>query len=243
MKTLATTSFKTTSWTTLLEAAKPGSPGGQEAIAALYQDYWRPLYSYVRKRGYSAADAEDVTQDFFVALLGKQRLTGLTREGRRFRSFLLAALKNHLANVWDRAHAARRGCGQIPLPLDVLDAEEGYQAGFATQPDADRVFARHWAQTLLERARSRLESECAGMGKGPLFAALRNHLQGDGEGRAYTELASQLGLTEGALRVAAHRLRRRFGEVLRAEVEFTVENPAEVQGELRELIQLVGATS
>jgi len=241
MKT-TTSAFTTTRWTVLLEAAQPSSGAGQDAFAQLYRDYWRPLYSYVRKRGFPPADAEDATQDFFVALLHKQRLAGLTREGGRFRSFLLTALKNHLANVWDRGQAARRGSGQIPLPLDLAGAESGYAASFASEPDAERVFARHWAQTLLERARGRLETECAAAGKGPLFTALRAHLQGDATGRPYAELAPDLGLTEGALKVAAHRLRHRFGELLRDEVALTVDGPGEVQGELRELIQLVGET-
>lgn len=144
MKTTAGATFRTTRWTALLEAARPGSAAGQAAFAELYQAYWRPLYSYVRRRGYPAAEAEDVRQDFFVALLAKQRLSGLTREGGRFRSFLLAALKNHLANVWDRAQAARRGSGQTPMPLELAEAEACYAACFATEPDPERVYARWW---------------------------------------------------------------------------------------------------
>lgn len=240
MTPTASTVFTTTCWTQLLEVVRPDSMGGQEAFAQLYVDYWRPLYSYVRKRGLTPTDAEDVTQDFFVALLAKRRLSGLTRDGGRFRSFLLTALNNHLANAWDRAHTARRGSGQAALPLDLAEAESGYAAGFATEPDAERVFARQWAQTLVERVRCQLEAECAATGKSALFAALRGQIQGDGGGRPYAELAPELGLSEGALKVAAHRLRHRFGELLRAEVTRTVSDPAEVQQELRELIVLLG---
>ena len=242
MNPTVSTAFTTTRWTQLMEAVRPDSADGQEAFAQLYVDYWPPLYSYVRKRGFAPTDAEDITQDFFVALLAKQRLAGLTRDGGRFRSFLLAALKNHLANAWNHAHTARRGGGQAALPLDLAEAESGYAAGFATEPDAERVFARQWAQTLVERVRRRLETESATTGKGKLFAALRGQLQGDGGGRPYAELAPELGLSEGALKVAAHRLRHRFGELLREEVTRTVADPTEVQQELRELIVLLGET-
>jgi RNA polymerase sigma-70 factor (ECF subfamily) len=174
--------FGTTHWTVVLAAATPevGRSGG--AFAELYVAYWPPLYAYSRRRGFSPAEAEDIIQDFFTRLVSKEALSGLQREGGKFRSFLLRALDNFLANEWDRAQAQKRGGGQRPLSLNV---EEG-EARFALEaPDAqtpESLFEKRWAFTLLEHVTDQLHDEYAGAGKRELFDQLRGHLPGDRSG-------------------------------------------------------------
>jgi RNA polymerase sigma-70 factor (ECF subfamily) len=209
-----------------------------EAFAQLYRDYWYPLYAYVRRRGRSPHEAEDLTQDFFVSLIERQRLTGLEREGGRFRSFLLKTLQNFLANEWDRATAQKRGGGQSIVPLDEVDAESRLLANSATEaPEA--TFDRHWAFAVIEHAMQHLEAELRSAGKESILQSLRLHLQGDRGGRPYAEIAAEWGLSESAVKTTVHRLRRRFGELLRAELARTVGNDAEVEKELRHLIEVV----
>lgn len=232
--------FVATRWTVVLEAAEANPAGASEAFGTLYRDYWPPLYAYVRRRGHDPSAAEDITQDFFVALLAKQRLTGLTREGGRFRSFLLTALKHHLANHRDHACAAKRGHGATPLSLDELAAESAYQSVAPDTLPPEQLFERQWALTLLQLARNRLESELAASGKGDLVRTLGPLLLGGSPAGTYAELAGRAGLSEGALKVTIHRLRKRFGELLRQEIARTVASPAEVPAELRHLIEVVG---
>jgi RNA polymerase sigma-70 factor (ECF subfamily) len=232
--------FRTTHWTVVLEASRADSQHSQEAFASLYLQYWYPLYAYVRRRGYQPAEAEDITQDFFTRLLSHESLAGLQRAGGKFRSFLLKTLENFLANEWDRAHAQKRGGGQPPLSLNV---EQG-EARFALDaPDADTpasLFEKRWAFTLLERVMARLQTEYVEADKHSLFDQLRSHLQGDRSGPAYAVIAAQCGLSEGAVKVAAHRMRYRYGELLREEIARTVSSSEEVDEELRYLIRVIG---
>lgn len=232
--------FTTTHWSVILEAARPEAPGSVDAFARLYRDYWYPLYAYVRRRGRSPHDAEDLTQDFFSSLLEHQRLRGLDRGGGRFRSFLLKALQNFLANEWDRATARKRGGGCAIVPLDEVEAESRFLAD-PTQPAPELGFERAWAFTVIELALRNLESELRAAGKGAWFERLRPHLQSDPKGRPYAELGAELGMTEGAVKVAVHRLRQRYGELLRAEVARTVASEADIAEELRHLIATVSA--
>ena len=232
--------FTTTHWSVILEAARPDSPGGMDALARLYRDYWYPLYAYVRRRGRSPQDAEDLTQDFFVALLEKRRLSGLERGGGRFRSFLLKALQNFLANEWDRVTAKKRGGGGAIVSLDDIDAESRYLAD-SSSDDPEAGFERHWAFAVIEQAMRNLEMELRGTGKEHILGHLRPHLQGDRNGRPYAEIATELGVTESAVKMTVHRLRQRYGELLRAEVARTVSDETEVDRELRHLIQVVSA--
>jgi RNA polymerase sigma-70 factor (ECF subfamily) len=236
----ASGSFRTTHWTVVLEAALPDGDAGKEAFAQLYLDYWPPLYAYSRRRGFSPAEAEDIIQDFFTCLVSKESLSGLQREGGKFRSFLLRALANFLANEWDRAQAQKRGGGQRPLSLN---AEEG-EARFALEaPDAETpesLFEKRWAFTLLEHITEQLRNEFAATNKHELFDQLRSHLQGDRSGPPYATVAAQCGMTEGAVKVAVHRMRHRYGELLREAIVRTVSNPTEVDEELRHLISVVG---
>lgn len=232
--------FTTTCWSVVLEAADPECPGSQDAFAQLYQDYWFPLYAYVRRRGWSPHEAEDLTQDFFVSLLEKKRLRGLEREGGRFRSFLLKSLQNFLTNAWDRAGALKRGGGCVVVPLDTSEAEAHFLADpFTPAPEAG--FDRNWAFTLIGNAIQNLERELRAGGKEKLFLHLRPHLQGDSNGRPYAEIALELGMSEGAVKVAVHRLRHRCGELLRAEVARTVDRPEELERELSHLMSVVAS--
>lgn len=234
------TPFVSTRWTVVLAAAEPDSTDAREAFGSLYRDYWPPLYAYVRRRGHEPAAAEDITQDFFVALLEKQRLNGLTREGGKFRSFLLTALKNHLANEWDRSRAARRGGGVATLSLDDASAETTYQLAAAEASPPEQLFERQWALNVLKLVRQRLETEMTLAGKGELVQALGPYLLGGSADGTYLKLADKLRLSEGALKVTVHRLRKRYGELLRQEIARTVDDPAEVPAELRYLIEVVG---
>jgi DNA-directed RNA polymerase specialized sigma24 family protein len=232
--------FATTQWSVVLAAAEPETPKAREAFGRLYRDYWPALYSYVRHRGHAPAAAEDITQDFFVSLLEKHRLDGLTREGGRFRSFLLAALKNHLANEWDRSRTIKRGGGEAPLSLDEIAAESAFKQTHVDTAPSEQIFDRQWALTLLELARRRLEAGLVAAGKADLIQVLGPSLLGSADGSARTEQAARLGMSEGALKVAVHRLRKCFGELLRQEVARTVDDSAEIPAELRYLIDVVG---
>lgn len=232
--------FVSTRWTVVLTAAEANPADASDAFGKLYRDYWPPLYAYVRRCGHEPSAAEDITQDFFVALLEKQRLTGLKREGGRFRSFLLTALKNHLANDWDRVHAAKRGNGVALLSLDEVTAESTYQTLAQETVPPEQLFDRQWALNLLQLARTGLESELATSGKGDLVRVLGPFLLGGSPVGTYSDLGAQVGLSEGALKVTTHRLRKRFGELLRQEIARTVDDPSEVSAELRHLMTVVG---
>jgi len=232
--------FQTTHWTVVLEAVSSNQGHNGDAFAELYLSYWSPLYAYARRRGFSPAEAEDIIQDFFTRLVSKESLSGLQRDGGRFRSFLLGALNNFLANEWDRTQAQKRGGGQRPLSLN---AEEGEACFGMEAPDADTpesLFEKRWAFTLLEHATNQLRVEHDRAGKRGLFDQLRGCLQGDRSGTPYATVAVQCGMSEGAVKVAVHRMRHRYGELLRENIARTVSSPSEVDEELRYLIGVVG---
>jgi len=236
----ASGAFRTTHWTVVLEAALPDGDGGKAAFAQLYLDYWPPLYAYVRRRGFSPEEAEDITQDFFTRLVSKQSLSGLQRDGGKFRSFLLRAIDNFLANEWDKTQAQKRGGGQRPLSLNVEEGEACFALDTLDAETPESLFEKRWAFTLLERVTEQLRSEYAEANKRDLFDQLRPHLQGDRSGPAYATVATQCGMSEGAVKVAVHRMRHRYGELLWQEIARTVSSPAEVDEELRYLISVVG---
>jgi RNA polymerase sigma-70 factor (ECF subfamily) len=228
--------FRTTHWTVVLEAAHPDADRSREAFARIYLDYWYPLYAYVRRRGFPPPDAEDILQSFFLHLLEKQSLEGMERDGGRFRSFLLRSLDNFLANRWDRARAQKRGEGVPLLSLNATDGETRFLAEPSVTETPQTLFERQWIFTLLARVLDDLQAECEAGGKGRLFADLRLHLQGDRQGPPYAEVAARHGLSEGAVKVTVHRLRQRYGEMLRGEVARTVGSAEEVDEELRHFI-------
>jgi RNA polymerase sigma factor (sigma-70 family) len=239
-RTTSASQFRTTHWSVILEAAQPESSAGVEAFARLYHDYWYPLYAYVRRRGHGPHEAEDLTQGFFVTLLTQERLRGIERGGGRFRSFLLKSLQNFLANEWDRSTAMKRGGGLPVLPLHELDPESRFLTDVSTATP-ENGFDRDWALAVLHRAMDLLEQELRASGKERLLSTLRPQLQGDRGGRPYAEIGMELGLSEGAVKVAVHRLRQRYGELLRAEVARTVGDEAEIADELRHLREIVSS--
>ena len=228
--------FPTTHWSVVLAAGDTKSPQAREALEKLCRAYWYPLYAYVRRKGYHAEDSQDLTQEFFVRLLARNFLSVADRSKGRFRSFLLGSLEHFLAREWTKAHAKKRGGGQRPRSLDELDAEGRYLREPAHGLTPESLFDRRWATTLLETAMNKLREECIDARKGDLFERVKGHLSGEkGEG-SYAEVAGALQMSEGAIKVAVHRLRRRYGEMIRAEVAQTVGGPEEVEEELLYLL-------
>ena len=231
-------SFMTTRWTAVVAASR-GDTGAVAALETLCRTYWYPLYAYARRRGYSPADAEDLTQGFFERLLRLKSLADVKRGRGTFRSFLLASLNHYIADQWDRASAGKRDVRKT-LSLDALAAETRFGQEPMDRQSPERVFERQWAMALLETVVRRLCAEYDAASKAPLFMALRFTIAGDRQAVAYEELSRQLGMSEPAIRVAAHRLRKRYREVLREEIAATVGGPDEVEAELRALFAAVG---
>ena len=231
--------FHTTQWSAVLEAAQRSSPAGADALAGLCQLYWYPLYAYVRRQGTSPEDAQDLTQQFFVHVLSTNLLAAADRQRGRFRTFLLAALTNFLANERRRGAALKRGGPQPVLSLDFQDGEHRYLREPAHDATPERIFARRWALSVLDRGIARLQEEYEAAGRRPLFEALKSRL-GPGEDvddqTPYAELGASVGLSEGAVKVAVHRLRKRCRELIRDEIAATVQNPEEIDEELRVLL-------
>ena len=216
-----------------------GDPADPEALEALCRAYWRPLYTYVRRRGQSPHDAQDLTQEFFARLLAKNWVAQADRAKGRFRTFLLTAMDRFLANEWDRVRALKRGGGRPTLALDFADAETRFEVGIRRDATPEQAFERRWAITLLAQALGRLESEQQAEGHAALFAALKPSLAGDGAVLPYQELADQLGMTAGAVKAAAHRLRLRYRELLRAEIADTVATAGEIDAEMQHLFKVL----
>ena len=219
---------------------RPRSPEAREALATLCQAYWYPLYAFLRRQGTPAEDAQDLVQAFFAELLEKDRLAAADRERGKFRSFLLASLKHFQANEWRRASAQKRCGGAATLSLDWDAGERRFALEPAHQQTAERIFHRQWAMTLLEQTLAALREENAAAGKAELFDHLKAHLGGDPDAVPYRQLADRLGMTEGSLKVAVHRLRARWRDALREQIAQTVAGREEAEEELRELFDAVG---
>ena len=226
----------------VLAAKDKSSPESAAALEVLCRAYWYPLYAFVRRQGHTPSEAQDLTQEFFARLLAKEYLQAADREKGRFRTFLRVAVRRFLANEWDRARRLKRGGGHTPLPLDTTAAEQRYQAERDDALAPDRLYERRWARALLEQALARLRADYAAAGKTAEFDHLKGALTAERGGIAYRDLAGALGLSEGAARVAVHRLRKRFREVFRATVAETVSAPEEVEDELRHLVGLLAET-
>jgi RNA polymerase sigma-70 factor (ECF subfamily) len=227
--------FATTHWMVVLAAGKKHTPQSDGALEELCRTYWFPLYAYVRRRGHNKQDAEDLTQAFFARFLEKNYLSGLSSERGRFRAFLLASLKHFLANEWDKSQAQKRGGGAAHLSLDWQTADTKFQVAATDGPGPDQAFDREWALALLAKVIERLQSECAADGKAKLFEQLKMFLMaGKGES-AQSDVAKALGMEEGAVRVAVHRLRKRYRALLRDEIAQTLSDPAQVDAEMRAL--------
>ena len=233
-------SFPSTHWSVVLAVGRTSNPAAQAALEELCCAYWYPLYVYVRRRGHSPEDAQDLTQSFFERLLERDLLADLRPAGARFRSFLLHTMKNLLASEWTRTHAAKRGGASTILSLEELNREAHYLHEVADTDSPDVAFERRWAGAVLENALDRLRHEQVAAGKGDLFNALADSLTGAAPSQPHAQLAVQLGMTEAAVKMAIHRLRRRYGELLRREVAQTVATPAEIDEELRHLLGALG---
>ena len=227
--------FATTHWTVVLAAGQRHTPQADAALEELCRTYWFPLYAYVRRRGHTKADAEDSVQAFFARFLEKNYLAGLSAERGRFRAFLLASLKNFLINEWKKSQRQKRGGGETVLSLDWETADTKFQVAAVNEPSPDKAFDREWALALLAKVIERLQSECAADGKAKLFEQLKIFLTaGKGES-AQAEVARSLGLEEGAVRVAIHRLRKRYRVLLRDEIAQTLADESQVDEEMRAL--------
>lgn len=227
--------FVTTRWTVVLHAGRKSSPQSDRALGELCQTYWYPLYAYVRRHGKTKEDAEDLVQAFFEKFLAKNYLEGLSAERGKFRAFLLASLKHFLANEWDKSQRQKRGGGVTHLSLDWQGADERFHLDPPDPRSPDRTFDREWALALLERVVVRLRDECAADGKAGLFEQAKGCLMVGESAIPYAEAAKTLGMDEGAVRVAVHRLRKRYRELLRDEIAQTLDDPAQVAEELRAL--------
>jgi RNA polymerase sigma-70 factor (ECF subfamily) len=228
-------SFATTHWSLVLAAGKGASADAQAALAALCQTYWYPLYAYVRRQGHQPDDAQDLTQEFFARLLEKHYLQSADPGRGRFRSFLLTAFQRFLSKERDRERAKRRGGGTKPLPLDFEAGERRYSLEPAHEATAERIYEQRWALTLLDRVFARLRDESDRAGKQKQFDRLKVYLTGEAGAPAYRDIAAELAMTEGAVKVAVHRLRRRYRDLVREEISQTVAGPEDVDEELRHL--------
>lgn len=231
--------FATTHWSVVLAAGQPDSPQAVEALELLCRTYWYPIYAYVRREGHSAPDTQDLTQGFFAQLLARRSLGGVDPRKGRLRSFLLAAVRHYLADQRDHARALKRGGGAEVLSLDAEDAETRYRLEPAESMDAERIYERRWAITLLDQALSRLRGESATAGRAAQFERLRSFVAGEND-VSCAEAAAALGMTEGAVKSAIHRLRLRYRELVREEIAGTVTDASEIDAEIRHLITVVG---
>ncbi|HZL80158.1 MAG TPA: RNA polymerase sigma factor [Candidatus Limnocylindrales bacterium] len=227
--------FATTHWTVVLAAGKRHTPQSDAALEELCRSYWFPLYAYVRRRGHNKEDAEDLVQAFFARFLGKNYLAGLRAERGRFRAFLLASLKHFLANEWDKAQAQKRGGGVTPLSLDWQTADTKFQVAATAEPSPDKAFDREWALALLAKVIERLQQECAADGKAKLFEQLKIFLTAGKGALSHTDAAKKLGMDETAVRVAVHRLRKRYRQLLRDEISQTLADESQVDEEMQAL--------
>jgi RNA polymerase sigma factor (sigma-70 family) len=220
----------------VLRAGDPCDPQARAALEGLCRDYWYPLYAFARRRGLSPEDACDLIQSFFVDLIERDALTAADRERGRFRTFLLTCCSNYLSHRREHDQSLKRGGGRRHVAIDLNDAEGRYGREVAHSLTAERLFERRWALTLLDGVLSRLQSEMADTGKAEMIERLRPALEGNGRPEPYREIAASLGMSEGAVKVAVHRLRARYRMLLREEVAQTIANPADVDSELAELL-------
>lgn len=224
-----------TDWTVVKTAGQSGTAAGA-ALEQLCRTYWYPLYAYVRRRGHSQHDAQDLTQEFFARLLATPWLQEVHPSKGRFRSFLLTAMNHFLAKEWRRGQAAKRGGGQASFSIDAVEAEDRYRLEPAHSESPDKLFEREWARALLHRVLDQLRHECALTGKADLFEALRGTFEGASDRPAYANIAARAGMAEAAMKKAAQRLRDHYQVLLQLEVAQTVDAPSTVEEEIRCLL-------
>jgi RNA polymerase sigma-70 factor (ECF subfamily) len=231
--------FGTTHWSVVCQAGAAPSPEAEAALEKLCRAYWKPVYGFIRWRGYAQEDAEDLTQEFFAQLLSRSDLSGLDRARGKFRSFLIACLNHFLAKDWRERNALKRGGGRTFVPLDGVDTEERFETGLVSGADAHAQFDRRWAMVILDQALTALREEQAVAGRGDFFSELRPFLMPTSAEAGYKEVAERLRVTPGAIGTAVHRLRQRYRELVREAVAQTVNSPLEVEEEMRHLLQVL----
>lgn len=236
----AATQFTATHWSVVLAARDGTSTQAAGALEKLCCTYWYPLYAFVRRKGRSAHDAQDLTQGFFAHLLQRSFLENVGPLKGKFRSFLLAALNHFLSDEWDKARAAKRGGGQTFISLDDHDAEELYLAEPDSTTTAEKIFEQRWALALLAQAFARLSEEFAAAGKTREFDHLKVFLSTPTSDGAYDAVAAELEMAVATVAVKVHRLRQRYGELIRAEIADTVASPADIEEEMTHLFDAVG---
>lgn len=232
-------SFATTHWSIVAQSALTDVPEAETALARLCETYWPPIYSFVRRRGYAPADAQDLTQNFFAYFLRTKAYTRTDQLRGKFRCFLLASVKHFLANDWDRVQAVRRGGDYQFVPLDQKTAEALYDAAGALDSTAERLFDSRWAKTLAGCALNSLRFELKAEGKLELFEQLKNFLTGDSVTPSYDEASARTGLPRATVKTHVHRLRQRYREIVRREIARTVSSPHEVDDELHYLYNVL----
>lgn len=233
-------SFATTLWSVVVAAGHGSTAAAQPALEQLCRSYWYPLYAHVRRRGYSREAAEDLTQAFFARLLTHRSLSVADPSRGRFRCFLLAGLNHFLANEWNKARAEKRGGDRNHLSFDTATGEQLYDREASRELNPEELYERAWALQFLDQVRARMRQAYAEEGKADRFEALERFLPGEESPPSYAQAAAQLGVPEGTLKAEVHRLKRRYGELLREEVAHTVAGPGEIDDELRYLIQVLG---
>jgi RNA polymerase sigma factor (sigma-70 family) len=239
LRTLAGPSaFPPTRWTLVTAAADPTCGESRAALVSLCESYWPPLYAYIRRRGYSVEQAQDLTQEFLLRILEGRYLNRADKEKGRFRAFMLTSLKFFLADEADRQRAQKRGAGQV-LALELSAGEERFQRESSHNETPERIFERRWALSVLDRVMDRLRDEFVQHGRVNQFERLKVFLL-DRADAPYATLAQEFGTSEGALKVAVHRLRKRYRELFRQEIASTVADPSEVESELRHLVTALG---
>ncbi len=224
-----------------MEAGCGDAPGSAAALEELCKTYWYPLYAYVRRRGYSTEDAQDLTQEFFARLLAKEYLALAEPQKGKFRSFLLAGLNHLLSDERDKANRLKRGGSQRPISFDAQTAENRYRLEPVETMTPELLFERSWAAAVLEQAACRLRDEYVAAGQGRLYQQLTEFRQDSDSPRTYEEVGAALGISASALKSAIHRLRQRHHELVRQEIARTLNNPAELEEEIRHLLQVVAA--
>jgi RNA polymerase sigma factor (sigma-70 family) len=231
--------FTTTHWSVV--EAQGESPAAQEALGKLCRIYWRPIYSFLRRQGISADDAQDLTQGFFALLLERRDLRSVRKEKGRLRSYLLSALKHFLTDERRRLMAIKRGKGERLIPLEELHAEEWSGMEPADPLTAEQIYERRWASTVLERVLSRLEDKYRTRGNAALFDCFNQLLADEPGTPSQADIAAQLGMTENAVSQAFHRFRQSYQSLLREEIAHTVATPGDIESELRHLIAVIRA--
>jgi len=232
--------FATTQWSLVLAGGQRGSEGAEEALARLCSLYWYPVFAFVRRQGHPADEAQDLTQGFFTRIIEKGDLGDADRSRGRFRSFLLTACQHFLSNERDRARALKRGGGRLPVSIDVAAAEGRYERALAHSETPERLYDRQWCLTLLDGVLEGLREDYEAAGKGRVFDRLKDFLTADEGAGTHAEAARELGMAAAAVKVAVHRLRRRYRDELRRRVADTVESAEDVEDEIRYLLTTLG---